>query len=327
MSITMPSTLKRLGCLVAALGLTASGCVSAPGSSSENGSWKPQGQVHMIVPFSAGGGSDIFGRAVASGIQKVSSLEVTTENHEGGSGAVGFAFVRSKKGNGRYLLAAETSLVALPMTTDLPYTWKSFTPLMQLAEDNNLLLVPKNSPIKSLGDVIERAKSGKFQMGVSGTSSPDAVVAALLEQEAHVDFREVIVQSGAEMVTKLLGGSVEAGILNPGEAAEQIKGGKLRAVAVFSDSRMQGSLSDIPTAKEQGVNVVFGQWRGIIGPPDMTKAQIDYWTGLLKKYTKSKAYQKYLEQNSLVRKVRSHEEFISYLSKYEKQLEQAFKGS
>lgn len=281
----------------------------------------------MIVPFSPGGGSDIFGRAVAKGIQDVSSANVTPENHEGGSGAVGFSFVRSKKGNGQYLLAAETSLNALPQTTDLPYTWKSFTPIMQLAGDNNLLLVPNDSPIKSLKDVAKRAKSGKFRLGVSGTSSPDAIVAALFERETGVKFRRVVVQSGGEMVTQLLGGSLDGGILNPGEAREQLKAGKLRAVAVFSDSHLKGSLSDIPTAKEQGIDVVFGQWRGIVGPPDLTKAQVSYWTKTLKKYTKSDDYKTYLKKNDLVRQVRAGDEFKSYLAKYNKQVKQALKGS
>ncbi|GAB3559393.1 Bug family tripartite tricarboxylate transporter substrate binding protein [Spelaeicoccus albus] len=306
------------------LALTVAGCSTKTSSSGDKAdTWKPSGQVHMVVPFSPGGGSDIFGRAVASGIQDNSSAKVTTENHEGGSGAVGYSFIRSKKGNGQYLLAAETSLIALPMTTKLGYTWKSFTPLMQLANDNNLLMVPADSKLKNLKDVVALAKKGKFRMGVSGTSSPDALVANLFQDESKVKFRKVVVQSGGEMVTQLLGGSLDGGILNPGEAGEQIKAGKLRAIGVFSDERLKGSLSDIPTAKEQGIDVSFGQWRGIFGPPDMTDAQIKYWTGVLKKYSESADYKKYVKQNDLVSDVKEPAAFKKYLSSYADQVKQA----
>jgi putative tricarboxylic transport membrane protein len=306
----------------------AAGCSTSTSSSSTSGSkssneWKPKGQVHMVVPFSAGGGSDIFGRAVAKGIQDNSSANVTTENHEGGSGAVGYSFMKSKKGNGRYLMAAETSLIALPMTTKLPYTWKNFTPITQLANDNNLIVVPAKSKLKNLKDVVKKAKAGKFRMGVSGTSSPDALVTNLFQQETNVKFRKVVVQSGGEMVTQLVGGDLNAGILNPGEAGEQIKAGKLKAIGVFSDSRLKGSLSKVPTAKQQGYDVVFGQWRGIVGPPHMSDAQVKYWSDVLNKYSKSDDYKKYIKKNDLDSEVRGPKKFKKYLTKYAKQVKQA----
>lgn len=319
---------RRAGAVAVAASLTAAvaGC-EANTSDSSTSSWKPSGQVHMVVPFSPGGGSDIFGRAVAKGIQDAGSANVTTENHEGGSGAVGYSFIRSKKANGQYLLAAETSLIALPMTTKLGYTWKSFTPLMQLANDNNLLMVPADSKLKNLKDVVALAKKGKFRMGVSGTSSPDALVANLFQDVTKVKFRNVVVQSGGEMVTQLLGGSLDGGILNPGEAGEQIKAGKLRAIGVFSDDRLKGSMSNIPTAKEQGFDVALGQWRGVFGPPDMTDAQVTYWTGVLKKYTKSADYKKYLKQNDLEADVKGPAAFKKYLGDYAGQVKQALPSS
>lgn len=312
-----------------ALTLTVAGCSTNTSSSGDKtDTWKPSGQVHMVVPFSPGGGSDIFGRAVAKGIQANSSAEVTTENHEGGSGAVGYSFMQSKKGNGQYIMAAETSLIALPMTTKLPYTWDDFTPIMQLANDNNLLMVPADSKLKNLDDVVALAKKGKFRMGVSGTSSPDALVVNLFAKASKIKFRDVVVQSGGEMVTQLLGGSLDGGILNPGEAGEQIKAGKLRAIAVFSDDHLGGNLSDIKTAKEQGYDVSFGQWRGIVGPPDMTDAQLKYWSGVLKKYSESADYKKYLKQNDLDSEVRGPKAFKKYLTTYAKQVKQALpKGS
>lgn len=324
MSARNTHLLRRFGAAAVALSLAAVvGCDAKTSKSGSDSSWKPSGQVHMVVPFSPGGGSDIFGRAVATGIQDNSDAKVTTENHEGGSGAVGYSFIRSKKGNGQYLLAAETSLIALPMTTKLGYDWKSFTPIMQLANDNNLLMVPADSPLKNLKDVEKTAKKGKFRMGVSGTSSPDALVVNLFEDATKVKFRDVVVQSGGEMVTQLLGGSLDGGILNPGEAGEQIKAGKLRAIGVFSDDRLQGSLSKIKTAKEQGFDVSLGQWRGIFGPPDMTDAQVTYWVDVLKKYTKSADYKKYLKQNDLTEDVKPPKAFTKYLTDYAGQVKQA----
>jgi putative tricarboxylic transport membrane protein len=125
--------------------LALAGCQSATGA--DGSAWKPRGNVNMIVPFGAGGGSDIAGRAMAAGIEKTTpKVNITVENREGGSGAVGYSHLLSKKGDGNVLLATESALLTLPASGNVDFSYKNFTPIMTVAEDGSLMVVPKASP-------------------------------------------------------------------------------------------------------------------------------------------------------------------------------------
>ncbi|MGH3321352.1 MAG: tripartite tricarboxylate transporter substrate binding protein [Streptosporangiaceae bacterium] len=311
---------------VAACGSASGGAPAGAGGSS----WKPSQTVHMDVPFAPGGGSDVFGRAIAQGFEKVRpGLNVTVQNRAGGSGAVGYTFLYSKKGDPYYLLPSETTAVALPLATKTPWKWTSFTPIMQVAEDTSLLLVPTDSPYKSLKDVIAAAKHGKhLRIGVTGTLSIDAIQVALMEKDAGIQLRRVVFESGGEMITGLLGGNVDMGMLNPSEGIEQVKAGKVRGIAVFSDHRYKRPpINKVPTAKEQGVDVSVGQYRGLFAAGDLTDAQIKYWVQTARKWTQSPSFKKYIKQNHLRKVIRPHDEFVPYLHTYDSTIKKALKAS
>src|SRR5699024_1740381 len=120
--------------------------------------------------------------------------------------------------------------------------------------------------------------AGAIRVGISSKGSLDDIQIGNLEDETGAKFRRVVSGSGGDVVTQLLGGSVDAGVLNPGEVIGQLEAGKLKALAVFSSDRLEGKeLEDVPTAKEQGADVTIGQWRGVLAPPGITKAQTQYW--------------------------------------------------
>jgi putative tricarboxylic transport membrane protein len=274
----------------------------------------------MDVPFAPGGGSDVFGRAMAQGFEQAQpGLNVTTENHSGGSGAVGYSFLYSKKGDPYYLLPAETTGVALPLTTKTPWTWQSFTPVMQVAADTNLLIVPKGSKYTSLGQVITALKQGQHvTMGLTGATSVDAIVTGLMESKMGVKFDRVIYQSGGEEDRGLLDGSVDMAMLNPSEVIGELTAGALRSIAAFADQRFeQAPLDTIPTAKEQGVDVTFVQFRGLFAAGGISNAEEQYWEQTTKKWTDSPSFQKYLKDNYLKKAILPHDQFVSYLQTYE----------
>lgn len=321
--LTAATAVVALGALAAGCGTNSSG---GSGSSSGGESFKPSGTVHMDVPFAPGGGSDVFGRAMAKGFEQVRpGLTVTVENRPAGSGAVGYTFLYSKKGDPNYILPSETTGVALPLTTKTPWTWRDFTPVMQVASDTNILIVPKDSPYHNLGDVISALKQKKHvTMGLTGATSVDAIVTGLMETQKGVKFDRVIFQSGEEEVKGLLDGSVAMAMLNPSEVIGEVKSGDLRPIAAFAEKRYtQPPLDKVPTAKEQGVDVDFVQYRGLFAAGGLTSAQEKYWETTTKKWTQSADFAKYLKDNYLQKTIRSHSQFVSYLADYEKTIKAA----
>lgn len=322
------SLARRLGAAAAATVVataTLGACTGSDtgGGAGGGGEWKPTQDVTMVVPFAPGGGSDVFGRAAQKGIEEVDSdVNVRVENRDGGSGAVGYSHFLSKRGDPHYLLPSETTGVALPMTTKTPWKWTDFTPIMQIAQDVSLLIVPADSPYKDLESVIAAAKKKKLRMGLAGTTSPDAMNTSLMEDDKGIKFNRVVFDSGGEMSASLLGGDIDVGILNPSEILGQIKAGKVRAVAAFGDERYEKApLNDIPTAKEQGVEAAFAQYRGIFATGDITEAQRAYWEQTIVDWTKTAHYEEYVESNFLDPHQRKGKAFEKYLAEYQKELE------
>jgi putative tricarboxylic transport membrane protein len=301
-----------------ALGLV--GCGQTGGGGGGGAGWEPTQDVVMIVPFEAGGGSDILGRAMATGMEQVrEGVNITVENRPSTTGAVGYSYLLEQQGDPLYLLASETTAVALPITADTPWTWEDFTPIGQIAEDATLLIVPQDSEYGSLQDVIDAAKQSRLTVGVVGTTGLDTIVFGLLEENAGVEFERVVFESGGELVTALLGGDIVMASLNPSEVIGQIESGDLKALVVFAKKRYEGGeLADVPTAKEEGFDVSFTQFRGLLGPGGIQPEARKYWADALVAWTDTDNFDKYIRDNYLITLIRTGQEFENYLQEYEK---------
>ena len=307
--------------------LLVAACSSASPTGSGDGSWSPDGNTTMVVPFAAGGGSDLAGRAAAAGLEKVvPGMTMTVENRDGGSGAVGYSYFMSKQGNPDYLLATETALLALPLTQDVNFSYTDFTPIMKLGEDYTLLVVKKDSPYKTCTDVVDASKKGRVVAGISGVTGLDNVVFKLTEEKTGAHFDRVPFESGGELMAALLGGQVDIASLNPGEVIGQLKSGDIKALCAFSEQRYDyPDLADIPTAKEQGIDVAFAQYRGLIAPGGITDAEKQGWIAAAKKYAASPAYTSYIKQNYLQPTQAFGADFGDYLANNSKVLANALK--
>lgn len=321
----VPTTAKVSAVAVAAvLGLT--GCSEAGNTASGGGEFKPSGDVRMIVPFSAGGGSDLSGRAIAAGLESITDLNISTENRDGGSGAVGYSHFLAQEGKDNYLLAAETALLALPLTQDVEFDYTSFTPIMKLGDDYTLLVVAPDSPFETCTDVVEAAESDRVVAAVSGATSLDEIVFTLVEDETGVEFDRVPFESGSEVLAGLLGGQVDIASLNPGEVLGQLESGDLKALCAFSDERYEyEKLADIPTAKEQGVDVAFAQFRGFIAPGGISDEARQYWIDAAEEFEQTAAYRDYIEQNVMQANAVYGDDFVAYLDGNNADLEKVLK--
>ena len=297
-------------------------CSSAAGQpKSPDGGFQPS-DVRMVVPFAAGGGSDTSGRAIASALEETTGATITVENREGGSGAVGYSYFLSQEGNGDYLLASETALLALPLTTEVDFDYTTFTPIMKLGDDFTLMVVPADSEFETCTDVVDAARSDGVVAAVSGAVSLDEVVFTLIEQDQDVEFNRVPFEGGSEVIAGLLGGQVEVGSLNPSEVLGQLESGDLRALCALSDERYEyEELADIPTAIEQGIDVSFAQFRGFIAPGGITDEAREYWIAAANEFASSDAYTTYIEENLMQANALYADEFVDYLEQNSADLE------
>lgn len=307
-------------CCVLAFAATSA---MAAGGNEEAEAFALNGSVRMIVPFSAGGGSDMAGRAIAQGLEEVIGETVTVENIVGGSGAVGYATLLAANGNPRVLLASETSLITLPLEQDVPFTFESFTPIMKLGAAYNLVIVDSEAPYKTCADIIgaeenhEDAGKHPLTVAVSGVTGPDAVSWTLIEDQFGLDFQRVPFESTAEVIAALMGGQVDVAASSPGEVIGQLKSGDVRALCALAPERYTyDALADIPTGQEQGIDATFAQWRGFIAAGDLTDAERQFWINKAKAFAKTDVFKDYIQSTMLQPQVAYGDDFSEYLADY-----------
>jgi putative tricarboxylic transport membrane protein len=313
---------RSLALTAAAASVALAAACTNPSAAESEGSWTPEGDVTMVVPFSAGGGSDLSGRAMASGLEKVQpDLTATVENRDGGSGAVGYSYFMSKQGDPNYVLATETALLALPLTQDVEFDHKTFTPIMKVGEDYTLMVVPQDAPYETCPDVVEAAKSGRIVAGISGITGLDNVVFKMTEQQTGAKFDRVPFESGSELTAALLGGQIDIGSLNPGEVIGQLESGDIKALCAYADERYDyPELKDIPTATEQGIDVSFAQFRGVLAPGGISDSAKAYWVEQMEAAVETDEYNTYIEDNFLQPNTAAGDEFSAYLEENNAQL-------
>jgi putative tricarboxylic transport membrane protein len=283
----------------------------------------------MLVPFGAGGGSDLAGRATATMIEAADEdVTVSVENREGGSGAVGYSYFLGQNGNENLLLASETALLALPVSGEVEFDYTDFTPIMKLGDDYTLMVVNADSPYETCADVVEAAGSERVVAGISGITGLDNIVFTLTEQETGVEFDRVPFESGGELTAALLGGQIDIASLNPGEIIGQLESGDVKALCAYSEERYSDyeELADIETAKEQGIDVAFAQFRGVIAPGGISDDAREYWIETMEAAVETDEYDKYIADNYLQPNTAAGDDFVTYLEGNNELLQQVLEG-
>ena len=289
--------LSRLSVLFLVVLFVAVGAGNALGASKF-----PEKAVTIIVHASAGGGSDIFARTMSAAFEKDKLLPqpLVVENKPGGSGGVAFAYVAGKKKNPYFLVTAVTSFMTTPLMGITPVGLKDFTPIANFAFDEYMLMVKADSKYKSMKDIVADAKANPKKITVGGTQlgSSDSICAYLIEKAAGIQLNYIVFNSGGEVNAAVLGGHVDMAVSNPGEALELYKSGKVRILGVFAEKRLAGA-PDVPTLREQGINVIYVQNRGLCAPADIPADARKVLEDALHKYTQTDIFKKYCKVNML----------------------------
>ena len=258
--------------------------------------------LKMMIPANPGGGWDSTGRALGKALQDAGvAASVSYDNKGGAAGAIGLAqFANGSKGDPHALLVMGAVMLGGIITGKPPVGLDKATPLARLTSEYNVFVLPASSPLKTMKDVVEQMKRdpGSVKWGGGSRGSTEHIAAAMTASEVGVDparINYVAFRGGGEATAAILGGNVTVGGSGYSEFAEYIASGKMRAIAVTSDARLKGI--EVPTMKEQGINVVIGNWRGVYGAGGITPAQRQALTEMVVKATKSKAWTDALERN------------------------------
>jgi tripartite-type tricarboxylate transporter receptor subunit TctC len=232
----------------------------------------PNRPITVIVPFPPGGIADITGRPLAVSMAKHFGQPVVVENKAGAGGAVGHAFVAKAKPDGYTIMTALSSIVVIPEADKVngrpsTYQMSDFTPIALVSADPTILLVPADSPWKTLKDLIDDARSrpGKISYASSGVYGTIHTCFEMLAQAANVKFLHVPYKGGAPAMTALLAGETNLGAQSPGVANPHLKSGRIRTLGSWAGART-AALPDVPTMREQGVDVEFYIWAGVFTP-------------------------------------------------------------
>ncbi|MET4576291.1 Bug family tripartite tricarboxylate transporter substrate binding protein [Ottowia thiooxydans] len=274
--------------------LAAAGALPLPALAAPN--------LKMLIPANPGGGWDTTGRALGKAMLDSKQADTVTYDNKGGAaGALGLAqFLSGSKGDPNSLMVMGAVMLGGLITSKSPLNLMQCTPIARLTTEYNVFVLPANSPFKSMADVVAQLKKdpGSVKWGGGSRGSTEHIAAAMIAQKVGVDpskINYVAFRGGGEATAAILGGNVTVGGSGYSEFAEYIQTGKMKPIAVTSAQRI--SSVNVPTLKEQGIDVELGNWRGIFAPAGITPAQRKTLTDLVVATTKSASWAEALKKN------------------------------
>ncbi len=267
--------------------------------------WKPERNVELIVPATAGGSLDTTGRTVHRLWEELKLVPVssTVANRSGGAHAVAYNFLNQRPGDPHYLSITSSTILTNHINGRLQLTYTDFTTLAVLLVEHIAFAVRADSPIKSGKELIEAFKKTPGSISValgSAAGGTHHIATGLPLQSGGADITKIKLvsfNSSGEAVTAVLGGHVDLAVAGTVNVAAQIEAGKLRALATTSPRRMTGVYASTPTWPELGYKGVFENWRGVIGTKGITPEQVAYWEGVLQRVVQSNEFKKIAEKN------------------------------
>ena len=280
-------------------------CVAAPQVQAQSGPWSPQKPVEFIVPTAAGSSMDVLARLIQDLWQRnqLVTTTMTVQARPGGGGALAWSYVSQRAGDGHYLAISGPTLLANDVLKIGNLKYQDVTPIAQLFTEYGAFAVNTDSAIKT-GKDLALALAGPKPPSVAiapGIGSSSHVALLRLARAAGIDpgTLTIVPFKGAnESVTAVLGGHVDVVIATMSVLDPHLAAGKLRAIALAAPQRLSGQHASIPTWKEQGLDVVEGNWRGVVGAKNLAPQQVAFWSGRLAEVVRKDEWKTSLVRNS-----------------------------
>jgi putative tricarboxylic transport membrane protein len=307
--------------------LAAALALAAPGVGAQGFPSKP---VELVVHTSAGGGGDLFARAVAEIItkEKLLAQPLVVTNKGGGGGAIAFNYVAGKRGDPYIVLAVpSTVLLTAPIRSGLDIGLDKFTPLASLGLDLNALTVRADAPWKTLPEMVEAAKKepNSIVIAFGSIGGTGHYLAYQLEKVTGARFRTVSMK-GAQAVLSVLGGHVHATTENLSEVMGHVEGKKMRVIGVPSGARLAAA-PNIPTLREQGYDIRSGVRRGFAAPAGIPKEAAAALEATLEKAHRTPEWTEHATRNLLDNTFLNAEAWGRYLAERQPDMAQFMKDA
>lgn len=289
-------------CFVAAL--STMGVATPVGAASPE--FKPTKPVEIIVAATPGGGYDNLARPLQRILQddKVVETPVVLVHKPGAGGAIGWQYLNQRPNDGHTISIISGTILGANIMGQSKVSYTDFTTLPMVFNEYVGFHVKPDSPIRDGRDLVERFKKDPMSLSITpGTSVgtlPHVALALVLKKSGFThDMRKMKVvafNSTGESATAVAGGHIDVLATRPSNVTQLVAGGKLRTLAVSAPARMPG-IPNVPTWKELGIDAVYGNWFGIIGPASMTPAQIAYWDDVFLRMAKTDDWKREVEKN------------------------------
>ncbi|TDC34588.1 tripartite tricarboxylate transporter substrate binding protein [Micromonospora sp. KC213] len=311
----------------AATALALAGCGATADKNegaSGGGNGKPVSGLRIMVPNTPGGGYDTTARTAAKVMEDAKiATGVQVFNLPGAGGTVGLQRTVNEKGNGKLAMQMGLGVVGASYTSKSSATLTQTTPLAKLIEEAGAIVVPKDSPYRTIADLVAAWKADPKKIAVGGGSSaggPDHLLPMQLAKTVGIDPRQVNFVSydgGGELLPALLGGKVAFGASGFGEFLDQVEAGQIRVLAVTSEEPVE-ALKDVPTLKSSGIDLVFTNWRGIVAPPGISDADKQVWIDALTKMHDSDEWKAELTKRGWTDAFVTGDAFATFLTEQDK---------
>lgn len=283
----------------------------------------PKRAISLIVPFAAGGSTDIGFRLLGAAMEKVMGSPVEIVNKAGAGSQVGNTELANAKPDGYTIgsvAAPGTITIYLDPERKAAFTWDSFAPIGLHVWDPNVVIVPADSKYKTLKDLLDDAKQHPSAVKIANTGilGDDDLAILKLQKATNVKFAIVNFDSGAPALTALLGGHIDAAVQNVGDILTSFKGGKVRLLAVLDNQRCK-FIPDVPTAEEQGVKVYNNSSRALVAPKGTPKEIVTYLAQVMEQAMKDPEQVKKLDDGGFTLRYLNPEQLDKYWRQQEEE--------
>ena len=313
--------MKRRTMLATALALAA-GIFAAPAFAAF-----PDKPVNVICPWTAGGGTDVLLRALSKEAEKFLGQTINVVNQTGGAGAIGHNAIRAARPDGYTIGMITFELNSLPPQGLVPFTWKDFDPVMLINTDAAALTVRADAPYSTVRGFMDhaRANPGEITIGNSAPGSVWHIAAGLAAEKTGVNVKHVPFNGAQPAVTALVGGHIKAVAVSVAEVRSQVQAGNLKILGVMAAERDK-IFPNVPTFKEQGVDVQFATWRGLAFPNGVPAANRAKVADAYKKAFETKEFKEFAANAALTLNYQDGAAFTKFLDQNYKDVAAVMKG-
>src|SRR5262249_3724324 len=280
---------------------------AAPGAAA----WEPTKPVEIVVAAGAGGASDQMARMMQAAIQKNGLMKqpIVVSLKGAASGAEALIYMKSGQGDPNKALLPFWLIYMLPLSAKIPFNWRELTPVSIIALDQFVLWDNTTLPYKTVKEFVDAAKAANppFKMGGTGSKREDHVLTVFIEKKTGPNIANMTYKSRGGAAVQRFGSLTAANVNNPSENLEVWRAGQVRALCLFDKERIEYktkvtesmSWNDIPTCKEEGLDVQYLMLRAMFLPGKVTAEQKTFYVDLLQKVVQTPDYKDYMEKQAL----------------------------